>query len=95
MRIFPHHKLLKKKNLRKFERKLKNYFLSYNQRETDYDRIYDFLEGWYAYAKHANTYMLRRRITEEFEIDFKREISTKEINRKLKETRRHQKKRKK
>lgn len=81
MRIFLRHKLLKKKNLRKFERKLKTYSLSYDDGDTNYDQIYDFVEGWCAYAKNADTYQLRQRLTNKFEIGFKTGISTKEINR--------------
>ncbi len=47
----------------------------------DYDKIYDFLEGWLAYAKNANTYKLRKTILEAIEKKFAKEISTKEINR--------------
>ena len=32
-----------------------------------YDPIYNFLEGWTAYAKNANTHNLRRRIIASFE----------------------------
>ena len=80
MRIFLRHKLLKKKNLRKFERKLKTYSQSYDRGETDYDPIYDFLEGWCAYAKNADTYNLRRRVMKQVGKKFDGQISTKEYN---------------
>lgn len=81
MRIFLHHKLLKKKNLRKFERKLKMFSLSYDRGETDYDQIYEFLEGWCAYAKNADTYNLRSRVMKQVGKKFDGQISTKEHNR--------------
>lgn len=84
LKIFPYHKLLKKKNSGKFERKLKELLFEYDLRLTDYDQIYDFLEGWCAYAKNANTYKLREKILEQMESKFAEEISTKEVNRYMK-----------
>lgn len=49
----------------------------------DYDEIYDFIEGWIAYAKNANTYKLRKKLLADFESKFPNEILTKEINRYL------------
>ncbi len=83
-RVFYYHKLLKKSNIRKMKQKLKALGQEYKLCEDDYDSIYDFLEGWIVYAKNANTYKLRRKITAEFAKDFANEISTKEINRYLK-----------
>ena len=74
--------------MRKFKRKLKEMCNMYNKTEIVYDNIYDFIEGWIAYAKHANTYNLRQKILTDFENKFSGEISTKEINRtRLKERR--------
>jgi len=81
LRIFPHHKLLKKRNIRKFESKLNLLSRQFNEKQIDYDKIYDFLEGWVAYAKNANTYNYRKSFMENIEKKFKSEISTKEINR--------------
>ena len=52
--------------------------------KADYDRIYEFFEGWLAFAKQADTYKLRKKINAEFEKAFPNEISTKEINKYLK-----------
>ena len=84
LRIFPHHKLLKKKNMRMFERKLKLLCFQFDEKLIDYDIIYDFLEGWFAYAKQANTYGLKRKIISFIEDKFRQETSTKEVNRGLK-----------
>ncbi len=81
MRVFPYHKLLKKKNLYKFKRKYKCFSDQYNAREVSYDRIYDFMEGWNANAKNANTYKLRKNILSDFETRYSREVSSKEVNR--------------
>ena len=85
-RVFYYHKLLKKSNIRKMKQKLKSLKQEYELHEVNYDSVYDSLEGWIAYAKNANAYKLRRKVTAEFEKDFANEISTKEINRYLKMT---------
>jgi len=92
MRIFPHHKLLKGKNLRKFYRKLDAFYADYDKGLITYDAIYDSLEGWSAYASKANTYKLKRRIMQSVEDKFSREIYTKEINRLTRNERKRKKK---
>ncbi len=81
MKIFPRHKLLKGKNLRKFYRKLASFYADYDKGLVNYDTIYDSLEGWGAYANKADTYKLKKRVMQAVEEKFAREISTKEINR--------------
>lgn len=80
-KIFPCHKLMIKKNKRTFFKKFSSFCQAYEQREIVYDKIYDFLEGWLAYAKQANTYFLRQAILKKVEEKFNHEISSKEINR--------------
>ncbi|MDP3918352.1 MAG: reverse transcriptase/maturase family protein [Nanoarchaeota archaeon] len=80
MRIFPYHKLLKKRNLKKFQRKLQFIYKYFDKGKTDYDKVYEFLEGWLAYAKNANTYIIRKKILQLSEKKFQGQISTKEIN---------------
>jgi RNA-directed DNA polymerase len=84
-RIFDYHRLLKKSNLRNFRSKFRILKKEYKDKRIDYDTIYDFFEGWFAYAKHANTYNLRKKIAIEMADSFPNEISTKEINRVIKE----------
>jgi hypothetical protein len=79
--ILPQYRLLKNRNLKKFKRKLKEIHLLYDKEEIGYDELYDFMEGWLAYAKHADTYNLRQKIIAEFEEKFSSEISSKEVNR--------------
>lgn len=83
LRIFPHHTILRKKNLRKFKRKLEVYSKEYFGQLIEYDTIYDFLEGWCAHSKNANTYKLRKLVLEQVEKKFPNEVSTKEVNRGL------------
>ena len=83
-RVFYHHKLLKKSNLRKMNNSIHLLQEGYRNGLVDYDDIYDFIEGWIAYANNGNTYKLRKKILADFEREFSGEISTKEINRCLK-----------
>ena len=80
-RMFYYHRLLKKSNLRKMKVKFATLKTDYKNRKTDYDTIYDFFEGWFAYAKQANTYKLRKKIAIDVGKEFTNDISTKEINR--------------
>lgn len=84
-RIFYYHKLLKKSNLRKMKFNLVLLKENYEKRETNYDKIYNFLEGWFAYTRQANTYNLRNKVIAELEKGFPGQLSTKEINRLIKE----------
>jgi hypothetical protein len=84
LRIFYHHKLLKTCNIRKFQKKQKELSEKYYDKEIDYDKIYDAIEGWIAYSKQADTYKLRNKILEDITVKFGGEISTKEYNRHLK-----------
>jgi len=81
LRVFCYHKLLKKPNLRKMKNNLLFLKEKYKKGAVDYDDIYDFMEGWTAYAKNADTYRLRKNILASFESEFPNKISTKEINR--------------
>jgi retron-type reverse transcriptase len=90
LRIFNHHRLLKKSNIRKFKNKLSNLCKQYDRKEIDYDEIYDAIEGWVAYSKTANCNNLRDTILKPIESKFGGEISTKEYNRWLKEEKKRQ-----
>ncbi len=84
LRIFPRHKLLKKSNIRKFRNKLSKLEEQYDNKQIDYDKVYDAIEGWVAYSKTADTYNLRRKILSAISEKFAGEISTKEYNRYVK-----------
>ena len=81
LKIFPYHKIMKKRNVRSFKRKLKLIREKFDNGEIMYDEVYDFLEGWIAYAKNADTYNLRRNVMGGIEDKFQSEVSTKEYNR--------------
>jgi hypothetical protein len=69
-RMFPHHKIPRKANIRKFEVKIKDLKVLYHEKQTDREKIIESLEGWMAYAKHGNTYKYRREILRMFNKTF-------------------------
>jgi len=83
-RVFYHYKLLKKSNIKKMKRTLDKFFVSYSQGGGHYDKIYESFQGWFAYAKHAQTYELRKNLYKNIEAHFPNEISSIEIDRWLK-----------
>lgn len=72
---------MKKRNVRSFKRKLKIICENFDNGEIMYDEVYDFLEGWIAYAKNTDSYNLRSKIISTIEDKFQSEVSTKEYNR--------------
>jgi retron-type reverse transcriptase len=64
-RVFYHFKLLYKRNIRRFDKRLESLSESYRKGEISRKCMDRRIEGWLAYAKLANTYNSRRRIREE------------------------------
>jgi hypothetical protein len=69
-RLFYHHRLLRRKNVRKFERKMEHKKNAYHQNVISREDAIESLEGWLAYAMHADTYKYRRSIVQKFNIAF-------------------------
>ncbi|MEK6948381.1 MAG: helix-turn-helix domain-containing protein [Nanoarchaeota archaeon] len=69
-RIFNDFKLVRKKNLRKFDRKLNKLKKLYDKGMIDRDYVIQVFEGWLAYVSHADTYKYRRYITRIFNKNF-------------------------
>lgn len=82
-RIFYHHRLLRKTNIRKRERKIEDFKLLFEEGCIDYDTIYASMQGWQGYAKCGNTFKLRKRLAQKIETCFPNEIATVEINKGL------------
>jgi len=61
-RIFYHHKLLRKRNQKHFLRRFYRYFQSYNQDIISDEQLIAIVQGWFGYARWANTYKLRKQI---------------------------------
>ena len=74
-RNFFYHRLLSKANILNMRR---------NILQGNYDSLCEYLEGWTAYASHANTFSLRKRIAKLVEGRFQGYTSLLQINRYLK-----------
>lgn len=61
-RIFCHYKLLKKSNLRAFEKRMNKFRYLYDRNEISRDKMLQSLESWLVYAGYADTYRLRTEI---------------------------------
>ncbi len=57
-RIFYHHKLLRKRNIRKIQKKIDRY----KNKRLSYEKLIESFNGWYAYAKWANTHNLSKEL---------------------------------
>lgn len=62
-RIFNHYKLLRKSNLRKFNKSFNEKLKLYKEGNLSYEDFISSLSGWFGYAQLANTYKLRKNIT--------------------------------
>jgi RNA-directed DNA polymerase len=61
-KIFYHHKRLRKRNLKSFQRKFNKKLDLYKQDQLSKEKIEKSLQGWFGYACWANTYKLRQSI---------------------------------
>ncbi|MBI4017055.1 MAG: group II intron reverse transcriptase domain-containing protein [Candidatus Aenigmarchaeota archaeon] len=71
-RIFYHHKLLRKRNIRKIKAKLAFLLEEYESGWADAYDVLETLHGWNAYAVHGNTFRLRQRL----DCSVKKELET-------------------
>lgn len=76
-RIFKHHILLRRNNIRTMKRR----FYSMIKSESSYDDVYEYFQGWLNYASHGNTYNLRTSVQEDLKTAFIGQISSIEIDR--------------
>ena len=65
-RIFFHHKLVRKKNLKKFQRKFETMKIQYGKGLIGREKVVENFEGWIAYASNGNTYKYRKELTSKF-----------------------------
>lgn len=61
-RMFYHYRLSSKKNIRIMEEKLKRFEEMCKNNEISRQKIIKSVEGWYAYARHCNSYNRMRRL---------------------------------
>ena len=66
VRIFPHLKLILKKNVRKFEKRFYRHASEYQDGGIPREYAVKSFQGWLAYIVHANTYKYRRHLVREF-----------------------------
>jgi len=65
-RIFNHHKLLRKSNIKNFERKLSQLKIMHDEGLLNREEVVEKLEGWLAYASNGNTYKYKKHIIRNF-----------------------------
>ena len=66
-RIFYHYKLLRKRNIRLFKKKIQERLESYKNKELTKEQLVEKLQGWFGYAQWANTYKFRKKILGEID----------------------------
>jgi len=59
-RIFYKYKLLKRSNIRKMNHRIENFVDLYMSRIINKNEIHERIDGWFAYAMHADTYRFRK-----------------------------------
>ncbi|MFH1591903.1 MAG: reverse transcriptase/maturase family protein [Candidatus Woesearchaeota archaeon] len=64
-RIFYYYRLLRKRNINQFNKRLEKLKEEYKDGLIDYEQIIASLQGWFAYAIWANTYKLRKSMLRE------------------------------
>ena len=75
-RVFYYHKLLQKKNIRKFERMFQKMEELYKNELLEREKVIEKFEGWIAFAQHAQTYKIRKRFAQKFNQSFPLEKTT-------------------
>ena len=83
-KVFYHYKLLKKLNRKSIQKRLNSFHNLFREDKIDYDKIYESLQGSFAYMCHANTQKLKKSIVKQIEAKFPNRIASIEINRYLK-----------
>jgi len=77
-RNFLHHKLLRKRNIRKMRKKIEQFSKS----KLTYKKMTEIYQGWQAYAKWANSFKLRKEISKQIH-KIKKSLSSKQPQRPL------------
>ena len=65
-RIFPNHRLIRKSNLKNFERKFNNMRILFDEEMIGREKALQSLDGWLAYCSHANTHKYRMDLIRNF-----------------------------
>ena len=75
-RIFPKHKLIRKSNLKNFERKFNKLRICFNEGFVGKEKSLQSLEGWLPYCSHANTFKYRKSLIKRFNQEFSKGSKT-------------------
>jgi len=79
-RIFYFHKLVRKQNIRKFERKFEKFNKLYKKGIVSREKVVESFESWLAHISHADTYKYRRYLIKVFNQCFPLDKNTKIAN---------------
>jgi len=66
-RVFYHYRLLKRSNTRRIWKRIEKLGRRYGDGNISKEKALQSLDGWLAYACFANTYALRKRVSQRFE----------------------------
>ena len=66
-RVFFHYKLLRRRNLRTFQKRFERSLRLYKKGDLTKEELITKLQGWFGYAKRANTHKLRKEISDRIE----------------------------
>jgi len=69
-RIFHHHKLLRKSNLKNFDKKFNNLRILFDEEILSREKVLEKLEGWLAYCSHADTFKYKKHLIRTFNKNF-------------------------
>jgi len=69
-RVFYYHKLIRKSNLKNFDRKFNNLRFLFDKEFISREKSLESLEGWLAYCSHANTHKYLRHLIRNFNKHF-------------------------
>jgi hypothetical protein len=69
-RVFYHHKLIRKSNLKNFDRKFNQLKILFDEEVINREKVLESLEGWLTYCSHANTYKYRKHLIRNFNKKF-------------------------
>ncbi|MCD4759394.1 reverse transcriptase/maturase family protein [archaeon] len=77
-KMFYYHRLIIRRNLNQFKRKLITLEKDYNEGSINFEKVLNSIDGWMAYAIWANSYKLRKKLMKEiyskFSISSKKQI---------------------
>ncbi len=74
MRVFPHHKRIQKRNIRRFTKKFTILRRKHRDGKILREKALEHFEGWLAYTSHANTFKYRKHLVRMFNDFFPLEL---------------------